>query len=169
MPVDRRQRPGGTWLELHRRTSLPTCGQSGRVFPFPKDTTVTDQSWATLVRHAADPAGPPIEGDARDLLIDRDDDGHVAAWVQTLDVETTREHYHRISAELHYVIEGRGQVCLDGRWHAVRAGSLVHIPPGVIHGASGPMRVLIVGVPFIAEEDTYYLDDESYETSVAPS
>ena len=121
---------------------------------------MTDQSWATLVRHATHPGAIATETSPRDRLIDRDDDGHVAAWVHTLDVETTREHYHRISAELHYVIEGRGHVRLDGQSHPVQAGSVVHIPPGVIHSASGPMRVLVVGVPFIADEDTFYLDEQ---------
>ena len=72
-----------------------------------------------------------------------------------------REHYHRRSAELYYVLEGEGQVLLDGQTHAVRKGSIVHIPPGVIHGARGRMRVLVVGVPDIADDDLYFPEDDA--------
>ncbi len=33
--------------------------------------------------------------------------------------------------------------------------SLVHIPPGIVQGARGRMRVLVVGVPDIAEDDYF--------------
>jgi quercetin dioxygenase-like cupin family protein len=42
----------------------------------------------------------------------------------------------------------------------VAKGSLVHIPPGVVHGARGQMRVLVVGVPDIADDD-YFLPEEA--------
>jgi quercetin dioxygenase-like cupin family protein len=44
---------------------------------------------------------------------------------------------------------------LDGQEHPVKPGSLVHIPPGVVHSARGRMRVLVVGVPDIAEDDYF--------------
>ena len=34
-------------------------------------------------------------------------------------------------------------------------GSVVHIPPGVVHGAKGKMRALVVGIPDMAEEDLF--------------
>jgi quercetin dioxygenase-like cupin family protein len=60
-----------------------------------------------------------------------------------------------VATELYYVLEGEGTVSLDGEEHAVRKGSLVHIPPGVVHGAKGKMRVLVVGIPDIADEDYF--------------
>ena len=41
----------------------------------------------------------------------------------------------------------------------VRKGSIVHIPPGVIHGAKGRMRVLVIGVPDIADDDLFFPED----------
>jgi quercetin dioxygenase-like cupin family protein len=93
-------------------------------------------------------------------LISREDEGGVAAWAHAVDIDGAREHYHRRSAELYYVLEGEGTVTLDGKAHAVRKGSIVHIPPGVIHGARGRMRVLVVGVPDIADDDLYFPDEE---------
>ena len=55
----------------------------------------------------------------------------------------------------YYVLDGSGTVSLDGSEHPVQKGSLVHIPPGVIHGARGRMRVLVIGIPDIAENDYF--------------
>jgi quercetin dioxygenase-like cupin family protein len=45
---------------------------------------------------------------------------------------------------------------LDGVEQVVRKGSLVHIPPGVVHGAKGRMRVLVVGIPDIADDALFF-------------
>ena len=51
------------------------------------------------------------------------------------------------------MLDGGGTIWLDGEAHALRRGSLVHIPPGVVHSAQGRMRVLVVGIPDIDESD----------------
>jgi quercetin dioxygenase-like cupin family protein len=91
----------------------------------------------------------------RDRLISREDTG-VAAWAHAVDIDGAREHYHKRSVELYYVLEGEGSLALDGVEQAVRKGSLVHIPPGVVHGAKGRMRVLVVGIPDIADDDLFF-------------
>jgi quercetin dioxygenase-like cupin family protein len=57
------------------------------------------------------------------------------------------------------VLDGEGAVVLDGIEHPVRQGSIVHIPPGVVHASRGRMRVLVVGIPDIADDDLFYPDD----------
>ncbi|HRJ11459.1 MAG TPA: cupin domain-containing protein [Prosthecobacter sp.] len=100
----------------------------------------------------------------RDRLISREDAPlHPAAWAHAVDIDGARPHYHKRSTELYYVLDGGGEVVLDGVAHPVMKGSLVHIPPGVVHGARGKMRVLVVGVPDIAEDDYF----EPEETSAA--
>lgn len=54
------------------------------------------------------------------------------------------------------MLGGEGSVVLDGVEHAVRPGTLVHIPPGVVPGARGPMRVLVIGIPDIADDDLFF-------------
>ena len=56
---------------------------------------------------------------------------------------------------------GEGTVRLDGVEHAVRPGTIVHIPPGVVHGAKGRMRVLVVGIPDISDDDLFYPEAEA--------
>jgi len=109
-----------------------------------------------LVRHEGH---TPRERSAcgwRDRLISHEDAPvHPAAWAHAVDVDGARLHYHKVATELYYVLAGEGTVILDGVEHAVRKGSMVHIPPGVVHGATGKMRVLVVGIPEISDEDYF--------------
>ena len=72
-----------------------------------------------------------------------------------MDIDDAKLHYHKRSTELYYVLEGSGVVLLDGVAHEVKKGSIAHIPPGVVHGARGRMRVLVVGIPDIAADDYF--------------
>jgi mannose-6-phosphate isomerase-like protein (cupin superfamily) len=86
-------------------------------------------------------------------------DENVAAWAHAVDIDGAKLHYHKIATELYYVLAGEGTVALDGEEQEVRPGTMVHIPPGVVHGAVGKMRVLVVGIPDIDDSDVYYLDE----------
>ena len=35
----------------------------------------------------------------------------------------------------------------------------VHIPPGIVHGAKRRLRVLVVGIPTMAEDDLFFPED----------
>ncbi len=115
-------------------------------------------SATTLIRHEQT---APRERSAcgwRHLLISRQDED-VAAWAHAVDIDGARPHYHKVATELYYVLDGEGSVVLDGVEHAVYRGSMVHIPPGVVHAAKGRMRVLVVGIPDISDSD-YFLPEE---------
>jgi quercetin dioxygenase-like cupin family protein len=115
----------------------------------------TPQTPPTLVRHEGDVPRERSTCGWRHLLISRQDQG-VSAWVHAVDIDGAREHYHRRATELYYVLAGEGIVSLDGVEHAVRTGTVVHIPPGVVHGARGRMRVLVVGIPDIRDDDVFF-------------
>ena len=113
-------------------------------------------SGSVLVRHEG---ATPRERSAcgwRDRLISREDAAlGPAAWAHAVDIEHAKLHYHKHATELYYVLEGGGEIILDGLKQEIRKGSLVHIPPGVVHGARGKMRVLVIGIPDIAEDDYF--------------
>ena len=113
---------------------------------------------STLVRHEDEVPRERSTCGWRNRLISRED-SNVAAWAHAVDIDGAREHYHKRSTELYYVLDGEGVVLLNGDEHPVRKGSLVHIPPGVVHGAKGRMRVLVVGIPDIADDDLYFPDE----------
>ena len=115
------------------------------------------EATALLVRHEGEAPRERSTCGWRDLLVSRQDE-NVAAWVHAVDIDGAKEHYPRRATELYYVLEGQGSVVLDGVEQPVRAGSLVHIPPLVVHGARGRMRVLVVGIPDISDEDLFFPD-----------
>ncbi len=118
------------------------------------------RSTALLVRHEESAPRERSTCGWRHLLVSRQD-ANVAAWAHAVDIDGAREHYHRIATELYYVLDGEGTVLLDGIEHRVKKGSLVHIPPGVVHGAKGRMRVLVIGIPDISDGDLYFPDDSA--------
>ena len=110
-----------------------------------------------VVRHEQDSPKERSTCGWRHHLPSRQDQGlGMAAWAHAVDIDGAREHYHKRSTELYYVLEGEGTVTLDGIEHPVRKGSIVHIPPGVVHGAKGRVRVLVIGIPDIADDDLFF-------------
>jgi mannose-6-phosphate isomerase-like protein (cupin superfamily) len=89
-------------------------------------------------------------------LISREDVGlSPAAWAHAVDIDGAKPHYHKRSTELYYVLEGNGTVTVGGIVYPVSKGTLVHIPPEVVHSAQGRMRVLVIGIPDIADDDYF--------------
>ena len=67
-----------------------------------------------------------------------------------------RTHYHKLTTELYYVLEGEGQIELDGLRVDVHPGSAVMILPECRHRAIGSMRILNVPVPAFDPADEYF-------------
>jgi len=128
---------------------------------------MTSTTLRTLVRHEGEVPRERSTCGWRDRLISREDT-EVAAWAHAVDIDGAREHYHKRSTELYYVLEGDGHVVLNGVEQAVRKGSMVHIPPGVVHGAKGRMRVLVVGIPDIADDDLFFPRSDALERWADP-
>jgi mannose-6-phosphate isomerase-like protein (cupin superfamily) len=117
------------------------------------------QPGPVLVRHEGGATRERSACGWRDRLISREDAPlNPAAWAHVVDIEHSNLHYHKRATELYYVVAGGGTIVLDGEEQEIRRGSLVHIPPGVVHGARGRMRVLVVGIPDIAEDDYFEAD-----------
>jgi mannose-6-phosphate isomerase-like protein (cupin superfamily) len=114
-----------------------------------------------LVRHEGEAPKERSTCGWRYLLISRQDEAlGVAAWAHAVDIDGARPHYHRRGTELYYVLEGEGRLVLDGVAREVRKGSVAHIPPGVVHSAQGRMRVLVVGIPDISDDDLVVVPQE---------
>jgi mannose-6-phosphate isomerase-like protein (cupin superfamily) len=119
-----------------------------------------------LVRHEGQTPRERSTCGWRDRLISREDvEFDPAAWAHAVDIDGAKPHFHQVATELYYVLEGEGCVTLDGERHEVRKGSLVHIPPRVVHSAEGRMRVLVVGIPDISDAD--YFEAATVPSSVA--
>ena len=121
-----------------------------------------------LVRHEADSPAEHSTCGWRYRLLSKEDQEQAVAWVHAVDIDGAKLHYHRISTELYYVLDGEGSVILDGVDQPVRKGSLLQIPPGVVHGARGRMRVLVLGVPHMRDDDLYFPDERNTADSSCP-
>jgi mannose-6-phosphate isomerase-like protein (cupin superfamily) len=67
-----------------------------------------------------------------------------------------RTHYHKRLTEIYYVLEGDGEMELDGERHPVRAGDAVLIQPGCRHRALGELVILNVVVPEFDPTDEWF-------------
>jgi len=74
--------------------------------------------------------------------------------------QATQRHYHRASEEIYFVLDGEGEMELDGERRPVSAGDAVAIPAGAWHElrAEGerPLRILCSCAPPYRHEDTFF-------------
>lgn len=74
--------------------------------------------------------------------------------------QATQRHYHAASEEVYFVLEGAGEVEVDGNSGPVRPGDAVPIPAGSRHtmanAGDGPLRFLCACAPPYRHEDTFF-------------
>jgi mannose-6-phosphate isomerase-like protein (cupin superfamily) len=74
--------------------------------------------------------------------------------------QATQRHYHRESEELYYLLDGAGEIEIDGERAEVSAGDAILIPPGSWHqiraDEGGALRFLCCCAPPYRHEDTYF-------------
>jgi len=86
------------------------------------------------LRHQSEIRGLPLEGGTLQWLVDRDLGAlHVMAYRLTLDPDSALSHVHRGTEEVLYVLEGSGEVRVDGVAHHVAPGHAVFVPAGAEH------------------------------------
>jgi quercetin dioxygenase-like cupin family protein len=72
--------------------------------------------------------------------------------------QATERHYHRLSEEIYFVLEGEGELEIDGQRRTVAPGDAALIPPGARHEiiALGPLRFLCCCSPPYSHDDTFF-------------
>ena len=73
--------------------------------------------------------------------------------------QATERHYHAETEEIYYVVEGSGEMELDGEGRPVSVGDAVLIPPGAWHqirAGDEQLRFLCCCAPAYRHEDTYF-------------
>ncbi|HJZ94113.1 MAG TPA: cupin domain-containing protein [Gemmataceae bacterium] len=84
-------------------------------------------------------------------------DGLGCSFHITAITDSTR-HYHRKSAEVYYILEGSGQMELDGEAVTITPGTVITIPPGTRHRLTSErgVRTIVFGVPAFDADDEYF-------------
>lgn len=78
------------------------------------------------------------------------------ASVHLVDIKADSEvHHHRKTTEIYVVLEGEGEMELDGERVPVRPMSVIYIRPGCRHRAIGKLRLLNLPIPPFDPTDEY--------------
>lgn len=81
---------------------------------------------------------------------------HVAS-LHVVDIqEDARTHYHKRMTEIYLVLEGEGQMELDGKIFDVKPMTAIYIRPGCRHRAIGRMKIVNIPVPSFDETDEWF-------------
>lgn len=79
------------------------------------------------------------------------------ASVHLVEVKTDAEiHYHRRTTEIYVVVEGEGEIELDGSRYPGKPMTAILIKPGCRHRAIGQLKVLNVPVPPFDPADEWF-------------
>lgn len=79
------------------------------------------------------------------------------ASVHVVDIrEDSRAHYHQRMTEIYVVLEGVGQIELDGQLVPLKPLTAVYIRPGCRHRAIGKLRILNIPIPAFDPADEWF-------------
>jgi mannose-6-phosphate isomerase-like protein (cupin superfamily) len=85
-----------------------------------------------------------------------DSQNNVAS-MHVVDIEhDSRTHYHKKMTEIYLVLEGEGQMELDGKMFPVRPMTAIYIRPGCRHRAIGKLKIINIPVPAFDEQDEWF-------------
>jgi mannose-6-phosphate isomerase-like protein (cupin superfamily) len=73
--------------------------------------------------------------------------------------QATERHYHAETEEIYFLVEGAGEMELDGERRRVGPGDAILIPPGAWHQISAGaerLRFLCCCAPAYRHEDTFF-------------
>ncbi len=112
------------------------------------------QTLFQIARPAEIPAVECPCGETRRAFVD---DADRVASLHLVEIsENARTHYHKRLTEIYYILEGTGEMELDGERHAVSPGDAVLIKPGCRHRAIGKLKVLNVPIPAFDPKDEWF-------------
>jgi mannose-6-phosphate isomerase-like protein (cupin superfamily) len=85
------------------------------------------------------------------------DDPEQIASLHVVDItDDARTHYHKRLTEIYYVLEGTGQMELDGELFDIGPGDSILIKPGCRHRAIGKLKILNVPIPAFDADDEWF-------------
>ncbi len=117
-----------------------------------------------MERRARELAEPftTADGSTIRVLLDRDAGGARSQSLAEASLEpgqATQRHYHAVSEEIYYVLEGDGELEVDGERAHVGPGDSALLPPGAWHqirAGAEPLRFLCLCAPPYSHEDTFF-------------
>jgi len=85
------------------------------------------------------------------------DDDNETASIHLVDIKKdSQTHYHKKLTEIYLVLEGDGQIELDGKLFPLKPMTAVLIRPGCKHRAVGEMKIVNIPIPKFDPEDEWF-------------
>lgn len=94
-------------------------------------------------------------GQIRPLIEEADG---AAAEVHYVEIDQAKLHYHKVTDEVYYIIDGQGTMIVGDDEIEVHRGVVVYVPRGVKHKAVGKLVVLTVCIPRGVLNDIHELE-----------
>ncbi len=108
----------------------------------------------TITRLSEIPAVQCPCGQSRRAFVSPD---NPTATLHVVDISAdSRVHYHKTLTEIYYVLEGTGQMELDGEQFDLSPGTAVLIKPLCRHRAAGDLRILVTAIPAFDPDDEWF-------------
>ena len=80
-----------------------------------------------------------------------------AASLHLVNIEAdSRAHYHQRTTEIYLVLEGEGEIELDGQRYPVKPMTAIYIRPGCRHRAIGSLKIINLPIPAFEENDEWF-------------
>jgi mannose-6-phosphate isomerase-like protein (cupin superfamily) len=80
-----------------------------------------------------------------------------AASLHLVDIEVdSRTHFHQRTTEIYLVLEGEGEIELDGQRFPVKPMTAIYIKPGCRHRAIGKLKIVNIPIPAFDEGDEHF-------------
>jgi len=93
-------------------------------------------------------------GFSRRAFVDSDNS---TATMHVVDIQQdAKVHYHKKLTEIYFILEGDGEMELDGERIPVKPFTAIFIKPGCRHRAAGKMKILNVSIPPFDPEDEWF-------------
>jgi len=95
--------------------------------------------------------------------------GETAASVHLVEIlEDARPHYHQRMTEIYLVLDGEGELELDGERLPVKPLTAVYLKPGCRHRAIGKLRILNLVIPAFDPADEWFDEPETTRNRSKP-
>lgn len=79
------------------------------------------------------------------------------ASVHLVEISTDAQtHYHKQMTEIYVVLEGRGEMELDGKLYPVSPMTSILIKPGCRHRAIGRLKIMNIAIPRFDPADEWF-------------
>ena len=82
---------------------------------------------------------------------------NAAASLHVVDIKAdSRAHFHKRMTEIYLVMEGEGEIELDGTRYPVKPMTAIYIKPGCRHRAIGRLRIINIPIPAFDAQDEWF-------------